>query len=242
MPDPKDILTTARVDELVEACMIDASTAPITSAIIGRGIMNDFVFVPDKIEEHHEEIHELLLALPDTFQQEGGGGWSFLNMCMTKDGVQWTGLHSEQEALMCLGQAAGWLGVIARFLWKALPGEMPYVTVLSERKPVEMASAEVVEEINQQMLEHMAMHEHEHETVPIEERMVTISTPPCIHCGKPGEVTLPKEAWERYNARNGQHIQVAWPEGSAAEREQLINGTHGECFEAMFPADEEEGL
>jgi hypothetical protein len=67
---------------------------------------------------------------------------------------------------------------------------------------------------------------------------VDVQTEPCIRCGKAGVVTMPRAAFERYEA--GEHVQRAWPEGSAAEREQLINGTHGPCFEAMFADDEED--
>lgn len=71
-----------------------------------------------------------------------------------------------------------------------------------------------------------------------ETEMVTVKTPPCAHCGKDGEVTLPKAAWVRYQ-EDGAFIQVAWPEGTAGEREQLISGTHPACFDEMFPPDEE---
>ena len=68
--------------------------------------------------------------------------------------------------------------------------------------------------------------------------MVTVKTSTCIHCGKPGEVTLPKAAWVRFS-EDGEFMQRAWPEGTAGEREQLINGTHPKCFDEMFPPDEE---
>lgn len=70
-----------------------------------------------------------------------------------------------------------------------------------------------------------------------EPETVTVTTSICIRCGNSGTVTLPREAYERLLA--GQSIQTAWPEGSAGEREQLINGTHDACFEAMFPEEQD---
>lgn len=64
------------------------------------------------------------------------------------------------------------------------------------------------------------------------EEMIEVVTPVCAFCGKPGKVTMPKAAWEAFN--NGAFVQRAWPEGSAEDREMLINGTHGPCFKRAF--------
>lgn len=69
---------------------------------------------------------------------------------------------------------------------------------------------------------------------------VTINTGKCMLCGEGGEVTMPSHAWELYADGNGQQVQHAWPEGSAGEREQLINGTHPKCFQKMFPPQDDE--
>lgn len=68
---------------------------------------------------------------------------------------------------------------------------------------------------------------------------VVVTTPSCIVCGEEGMVEMPEEAYRRW-AGEGWHIQRAWPGGSADQREQLINGTHGECFDRLFPPDEED--
>lgn len=62
--------------------------------------------------------------------------------------------------------------------------------------------------------------------------MVGVQTAKCIMCGKTGMVYMPVEAFERWEG--GGLIQEVWPEGTSAEREQLLNGTHGPCFEEMF--------
>jgi hypothetical protein len=75
----------------------------------------------------------LLAELPAPFKADGpdsGGGWSFLNACVTKDGVQWTDLHRTVEALVVLGIAAGKVAwMLPRKIWSALPGGMPYFVV-----------------------------------------------------------------------------------------------------------------
>lgn len=64
---------------------------------------------------------------------------------------------------------------------------------------------------------------------------VTISTGLCPLCGQPGTVTMPVEAFEKWDLGKGEFVQRAWPEGSAGDREMLINGTHDACFNKAFP-------
>ena len=54
----------------------------------------------------------------------------------------------------------------------------------------------------------------------------------CMLCGNPSEVEIPDEAYGRWT--RGEFIQDAWPEGSLADRETLISGSHGTCFDEMF--------
>lgn len=68
---------------------------------------------------------------------------------------------------------------------------------------------------------------------------VTIRCPQCMVCNQRGEVTMPKRAWQEYDDGKGAYIQTAWPEGSAGEREMLINGTHPKCFDELFPPEED---
>jgi len=59
-----------------------------------------------------------------------GGGWSFLNLCSTKDEKQWTGLHERMEQLICLGMAIGKVSYCCpREMWPSLLGGMPYVRI-----------------------------------------------------------------------------------------------------------------
>ena len=68
--------------------------------------------------------------------------------------------------------------------------------------------------------------------------MVNVVTPPCVLCKKGGEVTMPRAAYFRFT--QGAMVQDAWPQGSDDEREQLINGTHPECFDILFGDEEDD--
>jgi hypothetical protein len=72
----------------------------------------------------------MLLELPDTFMKTKGGGWSFLNACMNKNGEQWTAFHPKVQELFCLGLALDICSyTLPREMWKVLPGGMPYLVV-----------------------------------------------------------------------------------------------------------------
>lgn len=61
----------------------------------------------------------------------------------------------------------------------------------------------------------------------------------CPLCGKSAEVrNLRKNAYEWW--RRGAMVQDAFPELTADEREILVSGTHGRCFDAGFPEEETE--
>ncbi len=62
--------------------------------------------------------------------------------------------------------------------------------------------------------------------------MITIETPPCVHCGDAGEVTVLLADYERRRA--GAKIQEAYPGLAPALREQLMTGTHPACWTEMF--------
>lgn len=62
--------------------------------------------------------------------------------------------------------------------------------------------------------------------------------PPCIVCGKTGQVLL---RWDQYQAwQNGALIQDAFPDLSADEREQIKSGIHPACWDSMFGDEEED--
>jgi hypothetical protein len=68
--------------------------------------------------------------------------------------------------------------------------------------------------------------------------MAVIKTRPCLVCGLSGEVEVTDEELLAYNSKSG-YVQNILPRLTDGEREMLISGTHSECFDALFPADEE---
>jgi len=101
----------------------------ITDGIMGRSGLS-----AAKLEFHKDEIIAMLHELPTEFlsaELGGGGGWSFLNACMTRDGDQWTGFHVVMDQLFQLGQGVGAVQyLLPREMWSALPGGMPYLAVI----------------------------------------------------------------------------------------------------------------
>lgn len=76
------------------------------------------------------EIASLLAELPEAFRHDRGGGWSFLNACFDRNGIQWTGLHCTMERLVMLGIASKQVQfTLPRHLWEVLPGGMPYFSI-----------------------------------------------------------------------------------------------------------------
>lgn len=51
-------------------------------------------------------------------------------------------------------------------------------------------------------------------------------------------ITVPAEHWSAYS--EGAHIQDAFPDLSAEQREQIITGICGSCFARIFSSDDDE--
>lgn len=98
-----------------------------SDAVLVDGIVAKFGFHPGRLESHRQEVKEIIDLMPRQFRAGTGGGWSFLNLCLTEAGEQW-GEHSDMELLVVLAIGLG-LGKfqMPRELWSVLPGGMPYV-------------------------------------------------------------------------------------------------------------------
>lgn len=121
-------LTSEHVDEVLKACMY-GDDEPTDGHIDVEGVLNTYRVDPERVEAAKPKIAAMLSQLPYTFRRDSGGGWSFLNACMREDGVQWTGLHLQQERLMVLGIAAGMVEILMpRAMWPAVGG-VPYFAV-----------------------------------------------------------------------------------------------------------------
>lgn len=129
-------LTSENVQSVVLDCLYsDEEVAKIghevlkEKAAVAEGITRIFGFDPERLKKHEKDIEEMLLQLPETFLKTKGGGWSFLNACIDKDGNQW-GEHRSVEELMCLGLATKKVTIpMPKDMWGMFPGGVPYFTV-----------------------------------------------------------------------------------------------------------------
>lgn len=126
-------LTSTNVDEVFSACLFtdeEAKTVTPDDAVVAEAVMMNVGFHPGRLEENKEKIKQLLDQLPEHFQQDKGGGSSFLQACMTARGVHWAE-HPTIDKLVALGLAAKHVEYkLPRELWGALPGGMPYFAVV----------------------------------------------------------------------------------------------------------------
>ena len=136
------MLTAEAVETLAAECLftddeiaaVDGEVGPENlpaGAVLNTASGDQYAFHGGRVAERKEEIRALLRELPDGFQQERGGGTSFLNACDDRHGRQWTGLHRTMELLFALGAASGVAKcLMPREMWGMLPGGMPYFVVL----------------------------------------------------------------------------------------------------------------
>lgn len=142
-----------RVEEILKDCLYDESEvqtfkdnnmeghAVPADAVPAEGIMARFLFNPAKLEANRAEITDMLLQLPEPFMKSKGGGWSFLQACVDKNGEQWTGLHQTMDRLFTLGIAIGRAkNLLPRAIWSAMPGGMPYFMVIDDADVVSTAA------------------------------------------------------------------------------------------------------
>lgn len=119
-------LTSKNVEDIIKDCLAEDEENP--NGIQIEGILHTYLLDTVKLEVHREDIRSMIEQLPKEFLKSGGGGWSFLNLCMRADGVQWTGLHWVQEQFFAIAAGLSMAKIqIPRNLWSAFPGGMPYI-------------------------------------------------------------------------------------------------------------------
>lgn len=128
------MIDSGKIQEIVLECLfrehevIDGK--PIVEPVMVAGITCNFGFHPGRLKENRELIKSWIDELDDKFKE----GWSFVNLCYTKNNELWTGSHKTMEELMCLAIASGLMEYCAdRELWSVLPSGMPYVRIKDER-------------------------------------------------------------------------------------------------------------
>lgn len=126
-------LTSENVDKVFCDCIYgecdDRQEALLKGKLV-KGVMLNVAFNPEKIEKHRDDIKDMLSQLPLAFRQEDGGGWSFIKMCVDAEGNQWTSVHKQMDAIVCLGLATEDLRFcLPREMWKVFQDGMPYVQI-----------------------------------------------------------------------------------------------------------------
>ena len=129
------LISADRVHEIFMDCLFREDESR-DSYLLAHGLTVAVGLHPDRTEGYADEIHEILLNLPEAFQENTGGGYSFLYMTRDKEDNLCMEQTTAQELLM-LGLATGWASLpMPRVLWPALPGGVPYVMVNKERDEV----------------------------------------------------------------------------------------------------------
>jgi hypothetical protein len=122
-------LDPQRVEEIFRDCLFEDGE-DTSSHIPAEGITTTVGFHPERLHSHKEEIKALLNLLPDVFRVSGGGGASFLQANMDRNGEQWTGVHQRMEQLFQLGLATCQVTLLTpRETWHLFPGGVPYYAI-----------------------------------------------------------------------------------------------------------------
>lgn len=120
-------LTSENVEAVFKDCLAE-SAGKATQVI--HGVVIKAGFNRDKVTANRDNILSMLSCLPHEFHVGGGNGWTFLNLCVTADGTQWTDFHQMCDKLLTLGIAIGAVKfLLSREFWQCFPGSMPYVVV-----------------------------------------------------------------------------------------------------------------
>lgn len=129
------MISQERVHEILMDCLYRdeeiaaANGKPPEGFVEVHSVLVHLGLHPKRLENHRKEVREMLMNLPDEFMASKGGGWTFLNACNTKDGVQW-GEHRDMDELFALGIGLGYAKfTMPREMWSVLPGGMPYITI-----------------------------------------------------------------------------------------------------------------
>ena len=123
------MIDAKRIHEIIEDSLFEKEEdATPENTVIGEGVMMRLGMNKEKLEKHREEIKGFLQEVSPQFHKQTGGGWSFLNLCMDKDGVHW-GEHRDCDALVAAGSALGYVTTPMKEMASILPGGMPYVCI-----------------------------------------------------------------------------------------------------------------
>lgn len=131
---PKLKLTTKHVKEIFLDCFLPKNYTNDSKVILVEAVTGNFGFDPEKIEKHAADIQQMISQLSSNFD-EVNEGYTFMNLPFKGENNEQWGEQIDGDRLMALGLASGWMKLTLedKYLWKALPGGVPYVYRLNNR-------------------------------------------------------------------------------------------------------------
>lgn len=144
----KPLIDADRIFEIFEDCLLSEheryNEEKSKTHIDGLFLNRTYIFSTFRLQHYKQEIRENLLNLPQKFLQSVGGGWSFLNACLDKNGLQW-GEQQNVEQLLVLGLGLNLVEFcLPRPFWNTLPGGVPYFMVKDKESVDSLAEGFVV--------------------------------------------------------------------------------------------------
>ena len=98
-----------------------------TINVMVEGLTKKIAFHPQRLEEKRELVKALLAELPTEFKD----GYSFLYLCITKEGKHWTYMQETCEHLVVMAIGLGLMRYcMPKTKWSILPGRVPYVIIM----------------------------------------------------------------------------------------------------------------
>lgn len=73
-------------------------------------------------------------------------------------------------------------------------------------------------------------------TENLPDNITKIRTKPCWICGQHSYLEVPYESWVKFDLLMVP-LDIAWPEGSAADKQLILTGIHPRCWTAEYPED-----
>lgn len=126
-PSKAERVQTITLECLYKSEELDDGKPP-PDAVLSQGVVKGFGFHPGRLQAKKAEVLQLIKEIvADSFLKRGGQGYSFLELCVDRNGQQWAE-HPTMEELFCLAQGLGLAGFcVPRDMWHMFPGGMPYI-------------------------------------------------------------------------------------------------------------------
>ncbi len=124
------LIDSVSVHNLFVSCLTDDKDE---TAVIAEMLACKVYMSKDKVEAAREQITKDLLNLHPNFIRATGGGWTFINACLDRNGDLWTNCHRDMDELVTMGVMIGKVIMLfPRNHWDSLPGGVPYFVVAAD--------------------------------------------------------------------------------------------------------------